>query len=259
MDIGVALRDHVKVPGGDVLHMSKSAGFLYKEHVPAVADMDFTHVWIAAGGISVNEAKTNPDMARETLFDMPLAFLKQMKPDVRITVFTSDYALEPHRSLYATIKEDFHKAVIESKRPFTSLVGVSSLYGNWFPENCFPGRILTAAMGQEEMSFPVNKVTPTPTDFVALNLVNDMHLNFSDTTVKFLNMSPQGCISTFGWAQIILQDHLKVTARGYDPERPEISYMDNPKCKYQWHQLWEVRKHWFNALRHQLISSQGVG
>lgn len=259
MDIGIMLRDHLGIDSGDVTYMSKSAGFQYKEHIAPVAEMDFTHLWIAAGGVSVGEAKLDLKQAVETLYDMPMAFLRQMKKEVYITVFSSDYAYDPERSMYGKVKRLFHDEVIDMNRPRTCMVGVSSLYGKWYPQRSFPGKILKGALGQTEMRFPTNKVTPTPTDFVALNLVNDLALNYSENGLKFLNMCPNGSISTYGWAQLILQDFIPVLPSGMDPERPEVSHFANDKCKFSWSDLWKIRQGWFDDLREELRASQGMG
>lgn len=251
-EIGISLSNQRGLSDDDITYINSRSGFDPDRDIPILGRQNVECVWIAAGGMSIEGVKMDFAKGYQTFVDMPSKWIKLLPHHIKLVLFTSDYAYEPTLSKYAELKATMDSLVHEYNRPNTCLVQVSSLYGRIYPERCFPGRIILAAMNQPEITLPINKVTPTPCDFVAENLVKRLPNIFDSKQTMRLNMAPKGSISTFGWGQLVLQDHRKISARGYDPERPQSSHLDNYACPYTWVQLWTQRANWFDEMIRKL-------
>lgn len=253
LEIGIALANQRGVSEDDVMYINTKSDFDAYRDIPKLCKkFNIECVWIAAGGMSVSQVKQDFTKGYETFVEMPTLWMDLLPQPINLILFTSDYAYEPNLSKYAELKALMDMKVSEKNRPNTCLVQVCSLYGRIYPEKCFPGRIITAAKEQETIALPLNKVSPTPCDYVAENLVRSFPKIFDHSQSMRLNMAPKGSISTFGWGQLILQNHRNVVPSGYDNERPRISHLDNYACPYTWIQLWNQRSSWFDNMKQQL-------
>lgn len=258
VDIGISLIANRQLSDEDIVFINSRSGFDPLRDIPRLCKEDIECVWLAQGGMSVGDCKRDYDKAYQTFVHMPSLWLMNAPPQVKLVFFSSDYAYEPNLSKYAELKATMDIMVADTNRGNTALIQVCSLYGEHYPERSFPGRIINACINQKEISLPMNKTTPTPTDFVAENLVRQFPKLFDDQQTLKLNMAPKGSISSYGWGQLILQDFRKVVPKDYDEERPKISHLDNSECPYTWHHLWNQRSHWFDGLKAQLNKNESL-
>lgn len=226
-----------------------------------LADLKPEFVWCAVGGGSVDQVKNDHAKAFQAHVELPRRLMEDLPKDVKLIFFSTDYVAsetEPSayywrtknpRSLYALTKlwmEDLVKAH-SSKRP-TIAVRVGSLYGHDFPERCFPYKILHKLGVQPEVTFPVNQISPTPTDWIA-EVLNEFADPLLKHSAKFPihHLAPNDYTTTLEWAQCILGENKKYISRGFDDERPHVS---NLRCSFMntpsWKELW--RKHWMDRI-----------
>ncbi len=184
---------------------------------------------------------------------MPVSIALLLPKDIRLVVFSSDYAADEGdpsatakvnprpRSLYACTKIWMEQALTTLKRPNTCVVRVGTLYGEHFQDRCFPGKLKANYPQPGEVLLPQNLVTPTPTRWAAKMMVDNMAKLFSEQGTLVHHLAPIGNVPVGMWGRKILGPGYNILSKGFDSNRPHFSNLgcSIAKPNATWEQLWE--------------------
>lgn len=143
----------------------------------------------------------------------------------------SDYALTKHMM-----------ELTMQKRENVRCFRVGSLYGNHYPLKCLPGKILSASREGRLNRAAFNKITPTPTQWLAESLVQGKVWERFREVPPHFNWAPSGSCSVKTWMEMILWDlegkQMPEVTSAYDSNYPEDSAA-NIIVGQSWLSLWE--------------------
>lgn len=251
-NVGVDLYHAIKKAGHTARILTRSDGFEFPESLPQIHHFKPDFIWVAAGAGSIEAAKANFQLTLETHVLLPEGLMKEMRPECKLIFFSSDYAADEEnpsdptkcnknpKSLYSLSKVILEHTVRIVNRPNTCVVRVGSIYGSWFYEKTFPGKLNARYPSPCQIELSMNRVTPTPSKWVADMLVKNLDKIFDPTKPTLHHIAPSGSISVQMWGQRILGEGYKVTSRGFDQDRPLCS---NLGCSLDpqppdWTDLW---------------------
>lgn len=249
-NVGVDLFHAIKSRGEFAKILTRSDGFDLPESLPLILQMKPDYVWVTAGAGSVEVAKKNYKAVLETHVMLPKMLMEELEPSVKICLFSSDYAAhenEPSnpllmssqpRSFYALSKIHMEQVVALGNRPRTAIVRIGSVYGPHFYNKTLPGKLHQRYPSPCTLTLPMNRVTPTPSFWIAEMLLKNRDKLVGDKPVTH-HLAPMGGTSINGWGQRILGEDYKVNSSGFDIERPLCS---NLGCSIgpapDWTELW---------------------
>lgn len=257
----------------EILSQSRGVGFSdYCALFEEIRKRKPSVLWLAVGGGSVPEAKIGTEThprARYLNEILPSTLNIDVPPSCKVVYFSTDYVADEEnpsdptkhtsviRSEYAKQKLAMEHWLLSQNKPNRAIVRVTSLYGIHKPEKTFPGKILkNFADKKGRLLFPQNKVTPTPTRWLASVLVNNFSKLFDEGKTSIHHCAPKGNISVKNWAKMVLEGirETKEFVCSYDSiahvdlERP---YSSNLGCSFadvhHFLELWNVyyKKEWF--------------
>jgi dTDP-4-dehydrorhamnose reductase len=208
-------------------------------------------VWLPLGAGSVGEVKKDYPGALELHFNLVRELQQMVTQRTRIVAFSTDYAanenrpfdrylrVEKPRSLYAQTKVALEDWARSDRPENLSVVRVGSLYGSYKPQKCFPHRLQSNFSRPTTLSLPCNRVIPTPVDWLAQVLTENLEQLFDGYPIH--HAAPQGSVSVAEWGQVVLGSDYTVNEGPEDFERPLYS---NLGCSFQaqtptWKELWD--------------------
>lgn len=222
-----------------------SKGFKYPCSIDPILDELPDHVWVTLGAGSVEGAQKN-FKAYSDLHIRLIMELAQASTSYVLHVFSSDYVVDPLRSLYAYSKSVMENLLQILNRPRTNIYRVGSLYGEHKPALNFPNKLLKNFPKPCSLVLPENHVTPTPTDWLAEKLLNQVFQPLDKPRIS--NVLPEGSIEVHEWAKLILGPEYEIFTKGYDESRPSnVSLEYNldttglPGPTNNWKDLWDAR------------------
>lgn len=288
-NLGMDLRSEIARQTGTTPAMfSRFNGFDINDHKALMEVIErghFSHIWYCVGAGSVDDAKRRPVETREIHVNSPAFLLGFAPSETRLTFFSSDYAAdEDHpsdpmrrasspRSTYAAMKLELERLVMESERPFTSVVRVGSLYGTAKPEQTFPGKIIERfGFSDAKVRLPQNLVTPTSTLWLAATLVQHLDALHLPAGPTLHHCAPRGNVSVMDWGIIVLNglrdkfafDRFHQRSIFFDPERPAMSGLGCSLMRASrvphWFDVWRTyyRTRWFTPLALQARLPTGI-
>ena len=240
-----------------------SQGFKYPTSLDPILDELPDHVWVAIGAGSVEGAVKDFTPYADLHIRLVMELAQKLPPHVWLHTFSTNYVLESAMlSLYAFSKHTMEKLLTIMDRPKTRAYRVQSLYGWERLSKCFPVKVLMQNQSKKgKIPFPTNPVTPTPTAWLAEQLIQPSDWGNDNSGFHIRTVVPGGSVPTHEWAQLILGDGYKVVADGLDPYRP---CLENCNCAgYEevntdhWRDLWD--KHWVKqkSIRRRLELQMG--
>lgn len=182
---------------------------------PDYGAMPEEYIWCTIGGGSVAQGKADPVGMMEAHLQIPLGMAARKRPDQKLIVFSSDYAEEPSKSLYASSKHFMELAM--ERFPNVFCYRVSSLYGQYFPEKTFVGRMITCFLSQVWIELSKNEVIPTPVDWLAQRAVASV-----ESGLKAAYLVPNQPIAAHQWAELVFMTARIVHPGVYDQFIPLI-------------------------------------
>lgn len=251
--LGTALRNRIMRDGQTPWVVS---GHRYPEDYKPEMFQNFKNatIWNCIGFGSVEDTKRDFQTSLRVHLELPQFLMNNLDDSSRLVLFSSDYAIEAEKSEYAFIKSMmealFNHTNIKGKKRM-ACIRVTSLYGPYRPLSCFPGKLLKNYPKPCELKLPTNHVVPTPVDWLADHLMNNLGRYIGELP---WDVCPGvGTVSLLDWGRMILGDEYTITGKGIDESRPRISNMDCTTNDESWEDLWKVHgKSTLDAVRTHL-------
>ena len=249
-NLGSAIATELLERGQEVKIFSTSNGWRYPASLQPIYDQIPNHVWLTVGAGSVEQAKTNYLPFIDLHIKLPVELAQNLNSRSSLHIFSTDYVID-HRgkSLYALSKKTMEEAIILINRQNTYIYRIGSLYGTHKPSKCFPYKLKKNSL-KNEPTLPKNLITPTPTDWLAELLINNLEVLPTQTSI--FHAAPQGNVSVKVWGEMILKKEIMPIDYDIDPSRPTHSCLgcDLPvKELSSWLVLWQEREdYWQNIL-----------
>ena len=239
LDIATLLRQQ----SYEVEVFSKVSQFKYPCSIETLLDYRPDHVWVAVGAGSIGEAQKNYAPFADLHIRLVIELAQKLPPNVTLHTFSTDFLLDgPPKSLYALSKLHMEETLKMMNRPNTFIYRVGYLYGSWKPQKCFPYELKRRNPRPTTLTIPSNRVVPTPTDWVAKQLVHWLSDSGCEAPT-ILNIFPNGTVPRYEWAQKILGDRYTIAAGDLDATRPD--HNDSLGCDLalakntpSWEDLW---------------------
>lgn len=256
-NIGLDLYKQIKSLGHKARIMTKSDGFEWPESLPAIMVLQPDYIWVCAGAGSISEAKHDFHNSMNTHAIMPIEICQRVPEQVKVIMFSSDYAADedhpdqPHlinekpKSLYALSKVTLEKSFKLLNRPNACVIRVGTVYGAHFIEKCLPGKLKNKFPVPCKVDLPMNVVVPTPSVWIAETLLRNIDRLFVKPG-QIHHVAPTGKVTVHSWGKMILGEKYQVDSKGFDPERPLCSNLQNsldPQAP-DWKDLWELSDWW---------------
>lgn len=215
------------------------------------------HVWCTVGAGSVEQAKVNFVPFVNLHIRLPMELAQTINANVTLHFFSTNYVADNQsKSLYQLSKQTMEQAILLLNRPKTYVYRIGSLYGFHKPHKCFPYKIRKNCKehlkkGISDLVLPENFVTPTPTDWLADILVENLDLHTKASALY--NVAPLDSCKIADWATLVLQNQqISIHEKETDTERP---YYPNIECDLHmsntpsWLTLWKEREEkWLELL-----------
>lgn len=250
-NLGLDLKEKLLSEGHDVVVVSQNdASFNYPvdsvETLLNYIEPEFIWNTIGAGSVEQSERDLVP------FIDLHVRLVADLTKHAECPVinFSSDYAASESqpsnpkasgfKSRYAMTKNMMENVILFSGRKDVKAIRVSSLYGKHKPAKTYPVKI----KNRENLAFSLNECTPTPTAWLAKELVNNLPAIFSQDW-PIVHFAPAGRTSYADWASLILGE-AEVKEFKIDNSRPVVSNLGNsilPKeTLANWKDLWDIYK-----------------
>ena len=254
--------------GRSVHLVTKRMGFSWPDTGLAfIKQFNPSHVWICAGHGSVMESVSDFQNQVATLFTMPVDIRNVVPLGTKVCIFSTDYVADENdalnrnafthnpRSAYASTKLLLEQTLLRQGHPFTAIVRIGSVYGHHYPLKSFPGKVISNSFGSTCMIMPANVVTPTPSWWIARELITHIEQLFQSSTQVF-HLMPKGSCSLAEWARLFL--HIPVETKERDLTRPSIpGGIGSSFCETQdWITLWEQSVPDFSMAIQRALSSK---
>lgn len=232
-NLGMDLALQIRAEGSEARIVARG------EAMPHAHGIDY--VWCAAGS-GGPKPQISVDQWRD-LTVLPLQMLERY-PTANHVFFSSHYLNndpQGHRSDYAAAKAALE--ALGHRRKNVKVVRIGSLYGLHQPERTFPFKLLknlTSDQCPHHIEIPQNRVTPTPTDWLAKKLVGEYSKIIHGQTV-----GPSGATSVASWAREVMRlnnlsymsQYVKeVTDQSYPESSGSLCYTEE-----SWETLWDRR------------------
>ncbi len=259
-NLGMSLQLELKRHDHSVAMFTRSMGFdvTNPEHRARILSEHFDVIWNCIGGGSVAEAKADPAKAALIHHDVPLALANGLRDETKLVLFSTDYAAAEHqpnraafrtdspRSIYAALKCEMENSVMALRRTNVTIVRVGSLFGPFHPDRTLPGKIIkNFGFSTGLIRLPDNEITPTPTIWLANELVESLTDLFGSQHCSIHHAAPNGNISVKDFGRFVLKglrDGADFNSATYvDQERPEFSALG---CSF------DRVPHWFPIFQH---------
>lgn len=234
------IKDTLIPEGPSVLMLSSSTGWKYPVSIQPILDFNPDHVWVTVGAGSVDQAKKDYTTFSDLHIRLPAEMAQKLDPKVYLHLFSSDYVTAPTSSLYALSKFHMEQTLKLMNRPRTYIYRVGSLYGKHKPETCFPYKLKQNYLKNKDIKLPLNRVCPTPTDWLAQVLYNKSF--YLDNEFKIIPVCPTGSTTVKAWGELILG--VDISGNFFDENRPVDFGLELPEylpCP-SWLELWNANK-----------------
>ena len=243
-NLGNAIATEISKRNQKVLIFSASNGWHYPANPQPIYDEIPDHIWVTVGAGSVEQAKANYTPFIDLHIKLPTELTQHLTPHTSLHLFSTDYVVDRRgKSLYALSKKTMEEAITLINRPLTYIYRIGSLYGTHKPENCFPYKLKKNSL-KNTPTLPLNYITPTPADWVATTLLDNLEELPPETSI--FNVAPQENCTVQYWGWRILGKHLShPDNNSLDPSRPAQS---NIGCNlpvtdsFSWLDLWLKRE-----------------
>jgi dTDP-4-dehydrorhamnose reductase len=257
----------------EILSQSRGVGFndycvLFEE----IRKRKPSYIWVAVGGGSVPEAKLGTETHPRSRYlneILPGTLNEDVPESCKVIFFSTDYVADEEnpsdpkqhatafKSEYAKQKFNMERWILGQNKKNRAIVRVTSLYGVHKPEKTFPGKVLKNFVDpNKKIHFPQNKVTPTPTRWLASVLSQNVDKLFNESGSSIHHCAPKGNLPVREWAMLVLEgvrdkkDFMRVydSPIQVDIERP---YTSNLGCSFadvhHYLELWNVyfKREWF--------------
>lgn len=207
-------------------------------------------IWctVGAGGPSRDPNYLSTHLNAHVALPMALATAFEGRA-TKLIFFSTCYLNKDPRgdySGYAFSKAALEKLIepMENARVFR----VGSLYGAHNPLSTLPGKMLLACKGLRTLPGELNLITPTPTAWIAKEMVDNRYWEFFGQIDPGQVVSPNGGLAVHEWIQIILDEIKKQTGgtvasiaqnKAYRMDYP-IDNISKVNCLYpMWDDLWK--------------------
>lgn len=193
---------------------------------------DFTNPYHADLVINTvgGKLKDDPSLLWDINIELNKKLLKEYKAP--IVAFSSNAALEPWRSPYASIKKSLETLASTTSR--LSVIAVSCLYGSYKTHSTFAGKLrINYPTNAQRIFLPNNPVQPTPTAWLVSEL---MKFGFGEGAVFSLAPSPTTYVE---FAKKILGPGFEVCEKDFDPLFPREVLTHGGTS---WETLWEQNR-----------------
>jgi hypothetical protein len=243
-NLGNALGVELLKRGHTIKVFSTSNGWRYPASLDPIYDELPDHVWVTVGAGSVEQAKGNFGPFADLHLKLPTELAQKLNNGVVLHTFSTDYAANKNdiQSLYALSKDVMETALILINKPRTNIYRIGSLYGTHKPQKCFPYKLKKNSL-KNEITLPLNVIVPTPTDWLAKTLLNNLEKICDDTTTKFYTVAPKESTTVAEWGSLILER--EILGNVMDNSRPSYVSMEcNLPIKetVSWLDLWKERE-----------------
>lgn len=231
LDLNLALMN----AGNQTRVLTQSEGFRWPESISEILEFQPDYVWVTAGAGSVEQCKSNPTHAIATHITMPVELAMKLPSNIKVGVFSTDYAcdeLEPGnpnkytarpKSFYACTKISMEIMLRQMNRPNVTIFRVSNLYGAHCPDKTFPGKLLKKYPSPCVVELPQNWVVPTPTWWIAENIVKYLGKAFSERDTLSHHLAPESGMTVTQWGRKVLGDAHEIKSKGFDDTRISFS------------------------------------
>ena len=239
-NLGNSLANELLKKYPDVMILTASNGWRYPDRgLTAIYDFYPDHIWVTCGAGSVEQAKVSYIPFTDLHIRLPIELTQKTNTRTSLHFFSTDYVLdnEPQQSLYALSKQHMEAAIKIIKRPKTYVYRVGSLYGTYKPNQCFPYKLKKNSL-KNTIKLPDNRVIPTPTDWLAKVLINNLeHLPYE---TKNYHVAPQSDCSVRVWGEKILG--VPIESNDLDLSRPLLTTRPTITTQETWLDLWNERE-----------------
>jgi len=239
-NLGQDLKNEIIV-NDNVLLLSASTGWRYPTSIQPILDFNPNHVWVPLGAGSVDQAKKDYTPFSDLHVRLPAELAQKLDPKVYLHLFSSDYVTTPNSSLYALSKFHMEQTIRLMNRPRTYIYRVGNLYGEHKPETCFPYKLKQNYLKNKDIKLPLNRVCPTPTDWLAKILYSRSQTRLKDE-FQILPVCPTGSTTVNAWGGYILG--IDIHGGFFDENRPVDFGLELPEylpCP-SWLDLWLERR-----------------
>lgn len=206
----------------------RSENHLFPEHVS-----EDTTIWVTAGFGSIKECSEDPAGALTSHVALPVFLLNRL-PKNRMVFFSTDYCaseslpnspasqISNPKSFYAFTKCTMESAVFWHALPRKAIVRITTLHGQHRADKNLSVRIRENYSLAKSNTYPSNMITPTPAAWIAKVLWRNQGKLFTDQTV-IEHCAPQGAVSVYKFAQMVLGPRYTILQGGIDQLRPKNS------------------------------------
>lgn len=208
----------------------------------AEKNTDFT-IWNCIGGGSVEWADKHKAEAHHSLYEIPTYLADNLADKIRLVHFSSDYALEPELSYYAYLKAHAEQAMVDTDKPNTIIMRVTSLYGEHFPDRSLPIKLMVNAKKQGRLTLPTNEICPTPTDWLAWLTPEFVDQGIDDST-QIVEVKPEGSCEVYEFGKKVIGPSL-VKRGSLDLKRPPEMNLHEIPTTTSWEDLWNERAEFY--------------
>jgi hypothetical protein len=253
-NLGNSIATELLKRGHDIKIFSVSNGWRYPTSLQSIYDEIPDHVWVTVGAGSVEQAKANFIPFVDLHIKLPMELAQNLHSSTTLHTFSTDYVVEKeaNMSLYAVSKDTMEQALFLLQRPKTFIYRIGSLYGTHKPQKCFPYKLKKNSL-KNEISLPANQITPTPTDWLAKIILDNLNdIDYAKTTLY--NVAPLDSTPVYGWGSLILECIIKHA--GVDSSRPLISKIQcnlPVKENVTWLDLWKERESEWREILNKII------
>lgn len=207
-----------------------------RSYADAVAELKGDVFWYCLGGYTAGDQ--GEEMAN-AITRVPVMLRELLLPQQRLVLFSTDYAADeefpnqpklrarPARSSYASEKAELERQILSADFPNTLIVRVTSLYGEHHPERTLPGKIIRNywSLTDDRIALPWNRVTPTPSRWVAQMMAKHAMALFSKEGAEIHHCAPNlnAPIQTVGKYVLPERELGWSIQEFFDDRRPRVS------------------------------------
>lgn len=251
--LGVALTETLMRKNQEVRMFSQSTGYFYPNPtgIKPILDASPDYVWCCVGAGSVEECRNNYERALLLHVALPAKLLRNCAPKTKVILFSTDYVADENeswnpksysvrfKSEYALSKFTMENQFYWENRKNSACIRIGNLYSvRYFPEKCFPMKAIINAQGKNVLYFPENEVTPTPVEWLAEYLVENLNELTAFGPVVH-HVAPDHSVSILNWAKHFIPEKIQILSSGLDPYRPARCALGCSLGKVPtWQDLW---------------------
>lgn len=239
--------------GEEVHTLSSSTGWTYPRNESQIEIFNKYDVfWVTVGAGSIEGANKDFSKYCDLHIRLPMQILQTIDQNKKVFLFSTDYlqCKNPNRNLYTLSKKMMEESVKIMNRPNCVIYRVGSLYGTSKPMSTFPGKCYVNNVKKKSYSLPRNIVIPTPTDWLADQLVMEWErIRQFHFKTRITHVAPSGDTTVSGWGETLFSDE-KELITFFDKSRPKRSHscygvnelISRDDIKNSWLALWLERR-----------------